>query len=74
MWYLFLRRSLACFLACSTGASKSFMYYVSDGVYGSFNCLLYDHATVEPEVVEVGIINLQDLYNGTSWLWSHCAL
>jgi len=22
------------------------MYYVNDGVYGSFNCLLYDHATV----------------------------
>ncbi|OWF38568.1 ornithine decarboxylase 1-like [Mizuhopecten yessoensis] len=24
----------------------SIMYYVNDGVYGSFNCLLYDHATV----------------------------
>jgi ornithine decarboxylase len=23
--------------------SKSFMYYISDGVYGSFNCVLYDH-------------------------------
>ncbi|KAK7504041.1 hypothetical protein BaRGS_00004773 [Batillaria attramentaria] len=22
----------------------AFMYYVNDGVYGSFNCLLYDHA------------------------------
>lgn len=25
-----------------------FMYYVNDGVYGSFNCLLFDHAEVEP--------------------------
>jgi len=25
----------------------AFMYYVNDGVYGSFNCLLYDHAEVE---------------------------
>ena len=37
-----------------------FMYYVNDGVYGSFNCLLYDHATVEPALlspeVRVGII------------------
>ena len=23
-----------------------FMYYVNDGVYGSFNCLLFDHADV----------------------------
>lgn len=26
------------------------MYYVNDGVYGSFNCLVFDHATVTPEV------------------------
>lgn len=25
-----------------------FMYYVNDGVYGSFNCLLFDHAEVVP--------------------------
>ena len=31
----------------------SFMYYVNDGVYGSFNCLLYDHAVVEPTLIEV---------------------
>lgn len=30
----------------------SFMYYVNDGVYGSFNCLLYDHAIVEPTLIE----------------------
>ena len=30
-----------------------FMYYVNDGVYGSFNCLLYDHAEVYPELLEV---------------------
>ena len=27
------------------------MYYVNDGVYGSFNCLMYDHAEVTPQVV-----------------------
>lgn len=27
-----------------------FMYYVNDGVYGSFNCLLFDHANVEVKV------------------------
>ncbi|KAJ8306141.1 hypothetical protein KUTeg_016686, partial [Tegillarca granosa] len=30
----------------------SFMYYVNDGVYGSFNCLLFDHATVYPSLVK----------------------
>jgi hypothetical protein len=24
------------------------MYYINDGVYGSFNCVLYDHYVPEP--------------------------
>lgn len=32
----------------------AFMYYVNDGVYGSFNSLLYDHAEVEARLVNVG--------------------
>ena len=31
------------------------MYYVNDGVYGSFNCLLYDHAEVEPTLIDVSL-------------------
>ncbi|XP_075454467.1 ornithine decarboxylase [Ascaphus truei] len=31
---------------CAT--DKTLMYYVNDGVYGSFNCILYDHAHVKP--------------------------
>jgi ornithine decarboxylase len=35
-------------------ASESmFMYYVNDGVYGSFNCILFDHMPVEASVLEV---------------------
>ena len=26
---------------------QTFMYYVNDGIYGSFNCILYDHAHVK---------------------------
>ncbi|XP_073481487.1 ornithine decarboxylase 1 [Aquarana catesbeiana] len=29
-------------------SDKTLMYYVNDGVYGSFNCILYDHAHVKP--------------------------
>ncbi|XP_032256387.1 ornithine decarboxylase-like isoform X1 [Phoca vitulina] len=29
-------------------SEQTFMYYVNNGVYGSFNCILYDHAHVKP--------------------------
>ncbi|KAI9000228.1 pyridoxal-dependent decarboxylase [Gaertneriomyces semiglobifer] len=29
----------------------AFMYYINDGVYGSFNCLMFDHAVVTPRVL-----------------------
>jgi len=29
----------------------SFRYYLNDGLYGSFNCVLYDHAEVSPELL-----------------------
>ena len=34
------------------------MYYVNDGVYGSFNCLMYDHAVVKPCILKVSFITL----------------
>jgi len=30
---------------------KAFKYYICDGVYGGFNCLIFDHANPEPIVV-----------------------
>lgn len=35
------------------GKECGFMYYINDGVYGSFNCLIYDHAVVEPVLLKV---------------------
>lgn len=29
------------------------MYYINDGVYGAFNCILYDHQTVHPYVLSL---------------------
>ncbi|CAD7677934.1 unnamed protein product [Nyctereutes procyonoides] len=29
-------------------SEQTFMYYVNDEVYGSFNCILYDHAHMKP--------------------------
>eukprot|EP00112_Aurelia_sp_Birch-Aquarium-sp1_P026403 Seg935.2 transcript_id=Seg935.2/GoldUCD/mRNA.D3Y31 product="Ornithine decarboxylase" protein_id=Seg935.2/GoldUCD/D3Y31 len=31
---------------------QGFMYYVNDGVYGSFNCILFDHNHPTPETLE----------------------
>lgn len=33
----------------------AFMYYVNDGAYGSFNCLMYDHAEVKASLVNAPV-------------------
>jgi len=43
----------------------AFMYYINDGVYGSFNCLLYDHATVKPTLLQCSGDEL--LYQSSVW-------
>ncbi|GAA5803294.1 hypothetical protein HPULCUR_008773 [Helicostylum pulchrum] len=30
---------------------EQYMYYVNDGMYGSFNCIIFDHQIVEPQVL-----------------------
>ncbi|KAF4519794.1 hypothetical protein B566_EDAN009046 [Ephemera danica] len=46
----------------------SFMYYINDGVYGSFNCLLYDHAVATPVPVkgmDAGTLSLGSVWGPT---------
>lgn len=31
--------------------NQQFMYYVNDGMYGSFNCIIFDHQIVHPKVL-----------------------
>ncbi|KAI8594757.1 pyridoxal-dependent decarboxylase [Dissophora ornata] len=31
--------------------SASHMYYINDGMYGSFNCIMFDHQICEPQVL-----------------------
>lgn len=35
-----------------TESSKQFLYYINDGVYQSFNCIFFDHASPQPELLE----------------------
>jgi ornithine decarboxylase len=34
-----------------TAGIDHIMYYINDGVYGSFNCLLYDHQKIKPIIL-----------------------
>lgn len=53
----------------------TFMYYINDGVYGSFNCILFDHAVITPQVLYSrgkfvnGILPdaLEPLYESSVW-------
>ncbi|KAF9427955.1 hypothetical protein BGZ94_003756 [Podila epigama] len=35
----------------SASDSPSHMYYINDGMYGSFNCIMFDHQVCEPKVL-----------------------
>lgn len=40
----------------ANGSLESIMYYINDGVYGSFNCLLYDHQKVNAVLLKVFVL------------------
>jgi hypothetical protein len=37
--------------ATGDGVTKRYNYYVNDGLYGSFNCIMYDHVTCAPSLL-----------------------
>jgi len=41
----------------AAGKLDTIMYYLNDGVYGSFNCILYDHQTITAHHYLVSISN-----------------
>lgn len=49
-------------LLASKAFVPRFLYYVGDGVYGSFNCLLFDHATVKalPMRADGSLVSIDD--------------
>jgi len=50
-------------------ADPQHMYYVNDGVYGSFNCILYDHVTVEASLVDVSAFLDFTEARDSEWQW-----
>ncbi|KAJ6543568.1 ornithine decarboxylase [Mycena vulgaris] len=49
----------------------SVMYYINDGVYGAFNCILFDHQTAHPYVLSMGgsfhIASSEPVDNSSVW-------
>jgi len=44
-----------------------YMYYLNDGVYGSFNCILFDHATVHPTLFDEERFENEPCYTCSLW-------
>lgn len=38
----------------SSAKKPQVMYYQNDGVYGAFNCIMFDHQSVQPKVLTMG--------------------
>lgn len=48
--------------------TKSFMYYVNDGVYASFNCMFYDHVDgFQPIIIKDSHSNDEAVYESSIW-------
>jgi len=43
----------------TTDDEPAYMYYINDGVYGSFNCIMFDHAAPQPVLLSEHDTSLQ---------------
>jgi len=48
-------------------SEKSFLYYVNDGVYQSFNCILFDHYVPKPLVFNTTEMQQRPKFKSTVW-------
>lgn len=46
---------------------QMYMYYVNDGVYGSFNCILFDHMPVEASLLDPEKMLKEPLFKCSIW-------
>jgi ornithine decarboxylase len=52
--------TLICHIVAKKAVDDGFIYYINDGVYGSFNCIIFDHQY--PELIPVAAGNKATLY------------
>eukprot|EP00038_Savillea_parva_P006046 m.161360 g.161360 ORF g.161360 m.161360 type:complete len:450 (-) comp12065_c0_seq1:237-1586(-) len=51
------------------GDSELISYYINDGVYGSFNCTLFDHVEVFPQVLVSNALNDPNVVTTPATVW-----
>jgi len=49
------------------GVPSQYKYYINDGTYGSFNCLIYDHAVVKAEILHRQSCGSDTEYPSSVW-------
>lgn len=57
-------------LASTAGAGQTpnYMYFVNDGLYASFNCMVYDHPTIHPVIMSDGVsLNATPMHKASLW-------
>jgi len=53
--------------SADSASEMSYMYYVNDGVYGSFNCILFDHMPVTASIVEPDKMTYAPTFKCSIW-------
>ncbi|KAG7399647.1 Mitochondrial 2-oxoadipate and 2-oxoglutarate transporter [Phytophthora boehmeriae] len=54
--------------AAANGQTPNYMYFVNDGLYGSFNCLVYDHPTIQPVILtDAAQLEATQLHKASLW-------
>ncbi|CCI49243.1 unnamed protein product [Albugo candida] len=48
-------------------AESSYMYFINDGLYGSFNCLIYDHPEIQPVVLTTEPVESKNFHLASIW-------
>uniref|UniRef100_M4B3H0 ornithine decarboxylase n=1 Tax=Hyaloperonospora arabidopsidis (strain Emoy2) TaxID=559515 RepID=M4B3H0_HYAAE len=56
--------------AASAGADQvpNYMYFVNDGLYASFNCMVYDHPSIQPVIMsDAASLQATPMYKASLW-------
>ncbi|KAG3117932.1 Ornithine decarboxylase 1 [Phytophthora idaei] len=54
--------------AAAAGQPPNYMYFVNDGLYASFNCMVYDHPSIQPVVMsDAASPSATQMYKASIW-------
>ncbi|CAI5732386.1 unnamed protein product [Peronospora destructor] len=54
--------------AAAAGQVPNYMYFVNDGLYASFNCMVYDHPSIQPVIMsDAASVDATPMYKASIW-------